>query len=102
MRFLISLCFLFCPVFASIQEDANNEIPDSLEDRSDGKELDDEATFCEAKGGCGQQSAGYVPHSPLIPCDKVYVIHVCHFDPKISSHFSLGGMSSSNVMLLST
>ena len=57
---------------AAIQDDneLKNKISDSEELMSDFED-DDEKPVCDAKGGCVQQRNDYVPHSPLIPCDRV-------------------------------
>ena len=55
---------------AAIDDDneLRNKISDSDELKSD---LDEEMLACEAKDGCGQLPDPHVPHSPLIPCDRM-------------------------------
>lgn len=55
---------------AAIDDDneLRNKISESDELKSDS---DEEMVACDARDGCGQLPDPRVPHSPLIPCDRV-------------------------------
>lgn len=73
IQVLICVSILFYSSLAAIHEDdeVTNKIPELVDLRADRD--DEEMVACEAKDGCGFESNDYVPHSPLVPCDRLSV-----------------------------